>query len=260
VTYICLPIAMTPLRLCYRACVLLLFTLFLSIHTSAFRLSSEDDIGITTREVVPTELQNDIDPDLQDDDASSITQKRRLFWSGRMENGLDDGSNKEKKKKKKPIQEHPLRTDLWNLHVTWLGIFPNKNSKERLRQSKTMQVEFHRNGYCRLCTFNDNKVIGIGTWDLKPWGIWFSIPCDDYDYTFTVGLHLNPFGKQPKLMQGTILKSTSKKEYDDEQDHMYVKKPDKKWFRPVVGTFSGVGIGIDTMDLSYADRGYGLSQ
>jgi hypothetical protein len=254
VTYICLPIAMTPLRLC----LVLLFTLFLSIDTSAFRSSSDDFSGITTREVVPTELQNDIDPDLQDDDASSITQnKRRLFCSGRVENGLDDG-NKEKENKKKSIEEHPLRTDLFNLHVTWLGIFPNKN-KERLRQSKTMQVEFHRNGYCRLCTSN-NKVIGIGNWNLKPWGMWFSIPCDDCDYTFTVGLHLNPFGKQPKLMQGTIVKSTSKKEYYDEQDHLFVKKPDNKWFRPVVGTFSGVGIGIDTMDLSYADRGIGLSQ
>jgi hypothetical protein len=248
--YICLPIAMTPLRLC----LLLLFTLFLSIDTSAFRLSSEDGSGITTREVVPTELQNDIDPDLQDDDASSITQKRGLFWSGRVENGLGDGNNKEKKKTS--IQEHPLR----NLHVTWLGIFPNKNNKERLRQSKTMQVEFHRNGYCRLCSTSNAKVISIGTWNLKPWGMWFSIPCDDYDYTFTVGLHLNPFGKQPKLMQGTIVKSTSKKEYDDEQDRLFVQKPDKKWFRPVVGTFSGVGIGIDTMDLSYADRGYGLSE
>ena len=34
----------------------------------------------------------------------------------------------------------------------------------------------------------------------------------------------------------------------------------KKWFRPVVATFSGIGVSEDTADFSYKDRGFGLSQ
>jgi len=33
----------------------------------------------------------------------------------------------------------------------------------------------------------------------------------------------------------------------------------KGWFRPVVATFTAVGIGEDTADLSYRERGVGLS-
>lgn len=220
---------------------------------------------ITTREVLPSKLQNDIDPDLQDhdDELNHKANKRQWFWSGR----LDDADDASKKMKKKSIiEEHPLRTDTYDLHVTWFpvvgrqSLLPNKsNNHKSLRQSKKLRVEFHRNGHCRMSYASNKAVVGIGTWNVKPWGVWFSIPCDGYEYTFTAGLHLNPFGKQPKFMQGSIVRK-SPSAFDNEQDPTFVKKPKKQWFRPVVGTFSGVGVGIDTMDLSYADRGYGLSQ
>ena len=53
-------------------------------------------------------------------------------------------------------------------------------------------------------------------------------------------LILNPFGSCPRMVRGTIVKDSG------------------KCFRPVVATFSGEGIGQDTVNLSYRERGFGL--
>ena len=129
-------------------------------------------------------------------------------------------------------------------------------------------MEFHKNGQCRLVLLSNNnsndgkEVLGVGSWDSKPYAMWFSVPCKEGKYTFTAQLHHNPFGKHPKLRQGTILfeKVEPAKhaydvvEYDEERDRLFIQPRWKRWFRPVVGKFTGVGIGLDTLDYSYSKR------
>ena len=208
---------------------------------------------------------------------------------------------------------------------------------------------------------DDTIVFGIGTWDIYHWGLTFTINHVEGNkiistYRCFSDLHLNPFGKYPKLTQGIVLREetedsdddpllpsfeeiqdelstkffndvvtgspshtatkTSKSTRgrggrrgggggvaasrkfknhggeDDEEDEDYFlldheleqlmtlwnnkmmmnnsKKKTKRatrnrhhqiqWFRPVVGTFSGIGVGKDTADFSYKDRGFGVKQ
>lgn len=139
--------------------------------------------------------------------------------------------------------------------------------KERfLRYPKILQIEFDPNGYCRLYTNPDDNnesttISDIGTWKVFPWGVCFQIHHDGWDYTFNADLHLNPFGKYPKLMQGTIKKYPNSRAHqdDDEQDSIFVKKR-QKWFQKNVGSFSAEGTGVDKFDFEYIHRGYGLHQ
>lgn len=68
---------------------------------------------------------------------------------------------------------------------------------------------------------------------------WYSI------HHFEADLHTNPFRPYPKMTRGVIVR------HDPDNN---CSKNTKQWFRPVVGTFSGIGIGQDTMDLSYKGR------
>jgi hypothetical protein len=72
---------------------------------------------------------------------------------------------------------------------------------------------------------------------------------------------LNHFNAQPKLMQGSIVRYCHVNGQEDPMmDDLFVQPRKRKWFRPVVGSFSGMGIGEDTADLAYTNRGVGLSQ
>jgi hypothetical protein len=166
---------------------------------------------------------------------------------------------------------HPLRTDLFRLKIRW------KFRKERrdidcLFQDE-MEFEFHPDGMVRGVavvgsTDDDNMhehtgkkdVLGFGEWQLFPYGLEFSILAKNkYRYFFQASLHLNPFGEKPKLSHGTVLRESLSVIKDGERDDTYLSIPRNKWFRPVVATFQGVGIGKDTADFSYKSRGVGLS-
>ena len=246
--------------------IFLIVQLFLlSCSTSEARRGQVD--GETAwKEILPDTHNND---NCQDDKDSS-TKRRPLFWCGNINDDMTSSSSSSSgnlfrwrrhnnnNNNNKQVAEHPLRTDLYQLNVSWMGF------KERFQKSypKTIQVEFHPNGFCRLysdeniITSSNNAISDIGTWMVFPWGVWFNIHHDGFDYTFNAALHLNPFGKHPKLMQGTIIKSRNTRGHqdDEEQDQVFVKTSKAKWFRPVVGKFSGLGIGTDSIDLSYSSR------
>ena len=136
----------------------------------------------------------------------------------------------------------------------------SKRERQQPFFASTLQLEFHPNGYCLTKSLPNDQVLGMGHWQVFPWGVWFTLYEFDsnVEYTFLAGLHLNPFGKQPKLLQGSVLRHTGPV-FDAEQDTVFVKPP-RKWFRRVVGTFSGEGIGMDMADFSYAQRGVGIHQ
>ena len=182
----------------------------------------------------------------------------------------DDGDENENR-----TLPHPLRTDLFKLNVRW------KSKIERGFFGKEVEFEFHPDGLVRGMRMSDmslteedssssnsqrrqqQRVLGIGTWKLYPWGVEYSIQATNgYIYLFQASVHLNPFGKQPKLSHGTVLREQSLDGggiRDEEMDEPYLHIPRRKWFRPVVASFQGIGIGEDTADFSYKNRGVGLS-
>jgi hypothetical protein len=226
----------------------LLLLLWVTISTKTIvAIRSKQQRGERWQELLPSLLLNDLDADLEEENQKK--SPRRLLWYGKADDYLTMQEEKTVSKKKPPTSiEHPLRNDLWKLNISWF--FQKAHSRK-------VKVDFKTNGYCKL--FSEKEVLGIGTWRVFPWGVWFCIAHKNgYDYTFYAGFHLNPFGNHPKLVQGTILKCPTD-QLDEVQDSIFLKRPRRKWFRPVVGTFSGIGIGEDTIDLSYSKRGHGLT-
>jgi hypothetical protein len=215
------------------------FLFYISLLPAFFAKSSDT----TWYEVQPTFTQYDTDKDLQ---CETRVRPRRFFWYGRYDEDMTWRPlvDSEARNKGRLSSPHPLRTDLWDLNIRWRG---------RAKGAWT-PVEFHPNGFCRSPT------LGVGTWEVLPWGVRCTLVEDltGVEYTLYASLHLNQFGDQPKMIQGTILKYEGSQE-DPVQDHFFVKRR-QKLFRPVVATFSGKGVGTDTADFSYSNRGTGLSQ
>jgi hypothetical protein len=125
---------------------------------------------------------------------------------------------------------HPLRTPEWTLAVHW------KDRRLAHRVATRVQVTFADNGYVRVVTDPDGTPT-IGTWTMQPSGMAIAwqqtvdgMPCELY-----ASFHPNVFQERPKLMQGVILQGASH----------------RQWFRRVLGTFEGQGIGVDTISYSY---------
>ena len=79
-------------------------------------------------------------------------------------------------------------------------------------------------------TLQLGQAIRVGTWKLYPWGVEYSIQATNgYVYLFQASVHLNPFGKQPKLSHGTVLREQSldgggirDEEMDEPYLHIYL--------------------------------------
>lgn len=228
--------------------ILLLFLVaLLDTTTTTWAAAASPDADIRWHEIRPSQTQHDLDPDLQDD---TFRPPRRLFWEGRYDPEM---IWKPSGAKASPKILHPMRTDKWKLHIHWRG---KERTWQKRQRPRIVELEFHPNGYCRFCGGDD--VLGIGTWQVFPWGVWFTMEDSAKKlYTFTAGLHLNSFGPQPKMIQGNVMREVNP---NHDEDDFFLKRQPKPWFRPVVGTFSGEGIGQDMADFSYKSRGLGLSQ
>ena len=176
----------------------------------------------------------------KDDSMNKKRDKRRLFWNGRMDESILPNISKDSTAKKEKATPHSMRTNEWKIEI-------NMSRKERNRlgiQNKTLLLDFSETGLVRVMK-NETSTLSIGTWTLHPSGITWQFPVlVNEDSFITLQCHadliLNPFGSSPRMVRGTIVKDS------------------RKWFRPVVATFSGEGIGLDTVDLSYRERGFGL--
>jgi hypothetical protein len=133
-----------------------------------------------------------------DDMEGSIIQKYRpknrlgLFHFGRINqlsvfetnnnNQLNDGNHNSNK------EEHPLRTNLWEMNLKWSYLSPNSkilsraSERKRKRREKIVQLELNPEGYCRIIEStitknnqdqdcSDSPVLGIGRWKKRPWGV-----------------------------------------------------------------------------------------
>ena len=175
-----------------------------------------------------------------------------------------------------PMEEepaaHPLRTDEWELNLRWRK--KSKRSTTVPQQGKlsggaamqlvgesSLHLAFAPNGYVRChpsppsssssSSSSEQEQVSsqhpslIGTWELTPTGLVWNIDMDGNLCEFRADLHVNPFGSHPRLTRGIVLQDTT---------------PPRRclagWFRPVVATFTGSGIGHDAADLSYETRNH----
>ena len=108
-----------------------------------------------------------------------------------------------------------------------------------LENNDRLVLEFSDNGYVRMVSSADNATTtAIGQWELASHGLTWNLPLPEQDgMVFHGDLLLNPFGEQPRIIRGVVIRETP-----------------RLWFRPVVATFTAQGIGEDTADLSYRNR------
>ena len=156
-------------------------------------------------------------------------------------------------------EPHKLRTDKWALNVHWR----NRPRNHEARQER-MELEFSDNGYVRLLSStNDDDdtttTVIMGHWELASHGLTWNLvrPVSGENtignnstvstttttttsrMTFHGDLLLNPFGPQPRIVRGVVLGQSASS---------------RGWFRPVLATFTGNGIGKDTADVSHRNR------
>jgi hypothetical protein len=93
-------------------------------------------------------------------------------------------------------------------------------------------------GHVRVMNSNPSATLAIGTWKLLLSGIMWKFPIQQTDSSAitTTQCHadlilVNPFQSRPRMVRGTMVKNC------------------RKWFRPVVATFSAEGVGQDTADV-----------
>jgi len=251
----------------------------MSIGYCFLDLSSDDGIYGTMNDIVPHTPQR---PEWTP--ATEKKKHKRDF----LRFTLSDDVNEKKKKKKEKVrsstakdkeqEEHPLRTDEWELylhrplylggiyipfitiHHPWMErLFPGDNIGQQRRQV----MIFHRNGFVML---NENasskkRYSKIGKWKLEhgnlSWNIAvkFITPIQRRKLLRWVTLyyhaevHLNKFGEFPKMYRGVVVRDRFRNSFLPPQ-----------MLRPVIATFTARGIGKDTVDVTYKSRGFGLSQ
>ena len=112
---------------------------------------------------------------------------------------------------------------------------------------------------------NRNRVTKIGKWKIDTSGISWSIPVhvkssDSVSKRTTLhyhaDIHLSKFQEQPRMFRGVI---TRDRFHDWALQIPLMPKFEKNFFRPVIATFTAQGIGRDTVDVSYKNRGFGLN-
>eukprot|EP01084_Bolivina_argentea_P007286 13689_1 len=121
-------------------------------------------------------------------------------------------------------QSHPLRTSQWRICRRHYGL-------PFCRREENESVTFHRNftlstdqGRCGKWRADDGSVI------------WTTHNEGRNETRYRAELFWNVFGDQPRMVRGTV-----------SRDRRCVHLP--RWlFRPVIGSFTGVGVGRDTND------------
>lgn len=232
-----------------------LFLLVSVFATSFLSVDGRED-GLSWYEIPPSTHRQSVNSQL------GVNRKqpaeRKWLWFGRYDDELSwmpsHISEAIKAQEKTPVP-HPLRTNLWKLNVKWTGTFEGRQ-KDLFVQSIFVDFDTTTGRCVARRSETENKVVGIGTWKTLPNGVWFTIRLtgSDCEHIFAASLHLNPFGDHAKFIQGSILRSQPN-DYGSAYDvamksfQRSIVPPNIHWFRPVVGTFSGRGIGNCTLHL-----------
>lgn len=258
---------------CHRKChAAVLVSLLLLYSYSIPTVAAGDDVELWY-EVQPSTTRYDEDLEWQHDKVTPNSllrgplqsAPRRLYWHGRVDEEATWKMHPQESHSSlihTSNEPHPLRTNLWTLDVRWTRKY---NRRLQSPWGRNLEMDFDEATKKCLARVGD-KVVGLGRWEVFPWGLWFNLKDanGEHEYSCFSQLLLNPFGSQAKLVQGSILlysKEPGENALIDmtEEEEWMLGSPKKKWFRPVVGRFSARGIGRDTADFSYKKRAIGLS-
>jgi len=207
--------------------------------------------------------------------SKSKSNRRRFFWSGSMEDESYDPQRCARKRKSETptVPPHLLRMQEWNFTFAWKEqcnerdahlnfefdpngyvrcLHPNRSCRQKNQQSTAASSNSDKENSYRgrhrrqNYQFNhsesdDDTQYIVGTWKLSPSGVVWSMSWDGHMYSFFADLQLAPFGPNPKMYRGLVIRDRS--------------ILPKRFMRPIVATFTGMGVGTDTTDFSYKGRG-----
>jgi hypothetical protein len=105
---------------------------------------------------------------------------------------------------------HPLRTNLWRIR------FRSRRDILQLPFEKTILVEFHPSGYCRLTKDDNTENLKkdesnnlestVGTWNIIPSGVLWELPTLE----FWAEVHHQPFANHPRMLRGIVVRRYSR--------------------------------------------------
>jgi len=132
--------------------------------------------------------------------------------------------------------EHPLRMALWKINLR----------HGMTRSAEPMQFYFNRDGKVILRDGSGTA----GVWWFDQGGVSWDIDRKDGSRKTTLhyhaDIHLNKFGERPRMYKGIVTR--------DRYESSFLPN---NLFRPVIGTFSAQGVGVDTRDTTYKNRSIG---
>lgn len=186
-------------------------------------------------------------------------------------------------------EEHPMRTDEWQLDVQLSRLFPKEEGDlftecytDRTGQTehqpkrgssyrKRQVMQFARNGYMKILedersdTSGKKNKLKVGKWRIGHSGVAFDVP-----------VQVNVKRKKGNNDDNVISRTTVLHYYADIHLNKFGERPrmfrgvitrdryssflPPSFLRPVIGTFSAEGIGHDTSDTSYKARAISMSR
>jgi hypothetical protein len=215
-------------------------------------------------------------------ESSSTKKKEKQKRSSPRKNGRKNAKMKHEEMKHE-IDEHPMRTDEWMVDITLSPfLFPPSLKKEaqlfpesshslntslcldglakswKGQRRKRQFFKFATNGCVLLFENDDSRMTRIGRWHIDTHGISWVVPIQTSNNRRTTlhyhaDIHLNKFQKRPRMFRGQVTRDR----FADIQITDKIRFPNYM-FRPVVATFTAEGVGKDTVDTSYKNRGFGV--
>jgi len=142
------------------------------------------------------EIAHEFNQRSSDDRDAPISKENRLkhrlglFHFGRIGllSAYEGHKNNELDDKDDDKEEHPLRSNLWEMNLNWSFLspnskvlFPSREGKLR-RRGNTVRLELNPEGYCRIIektSIENNRdqdrseslVLALGRWKKRPWGV-----------------------------------------------------------------------------------------
>jgi hypothetical protein len=199
-----------------------------------------------------------------EDDVVTTKPPRKLLWWGRMDDRSYHPSYRRTSNQPVPPTPHRLRMETWNITFSWrenrrkrdsllsfefheTGFVrcrhPEATWQQQQQQQQQQQTSNTTLSPKRQHSFfqfllpwhstpknndDDTTTYIVGTWRLAPSGVIWKMTWDeDRTYSFYADLHLNPFGKHPKMFRGMVLR---------DRRHRH-----RQFLRPLVATFCGKG-------------------
>jgi hypothetical protein len=164
---------------------------------SLFRKGQYDDDRVdSASSTYWKEIANEFNQRSSDDVDVPISKEHRvkhrlgLFHFGRIGllSAFEGHKSNELNDKNDDKEDHPLRSNLWEMNLNWSFLspnskvlFPSREGKLR-RGGNTVHLELNPEGYCRIIesTSTENNrdqdrsespVLALGRWKKRPWGV-----------------------------------------------------------------------------------------